>query len=216
VSAQHDLLLFGGAANLGLWVVRHARQRGQSVACFVRSGRDTTEIEALGATIVRGDAFLPPDCARAFAAARPAAALSVLGGKDATGRRVDAEGNIHVIDAARAWHPELPFLLLTSLGCDEQFEQLPPPVQAALGEALQAKTRAERHLRETGLDWRIVRPGGLSHQDGRGGYVVADATAASVEQYITSADAALAALDVLADPARRRQTVTVLGVKQGG
>lgn len=216
MSAGHDLLLFGGAANLGLWVVRHARQRGLSVACFVRPGRDTAEAEALGADIVRGDAFLPLDCIRAFAQAQPTAALSVLGGKDASGRRVDAEGNINVIDAARAWQADLPFLLLTSLGCDEQFEQLPPPVQAALGEALAAKTRAERHLRDSGLDWRIVRPGGLSHQEGRGGYIIDRATAESVEQYIPRADAALAALDLLADPAWRHRTVTVLGIKQVG
>lgn len=216
MNAGHDLLLFGGAANLGLWVVRHARQRGLTVACLVRTGRDTAEAEALGATIVRGDALLPLDCVRAFAETRPAAAISVLGGKDASGRRVDADGNRHVIDAARAWRADLPFLLLTSLGCDEQFERLPPAVQAALGEALAAKTEAERHLRQTGLDWRILRPGGLSHQDGRGGYVVADAEAEGAEQYIPRADAALAALDVLADPARRRQTVTVLGRRQGG
>lgn len=207
---RHDLLLFGGAANTGLHLVRHARARGLSVACMIREGRDANAAASLGATVVRGDAWLAADCRRALREAAPRAVISLLGGKDANGRRVDAAGNINAINAAAEWRHGLPFLLLTSLGCDEQFADMPPAVQQALGEALRAKTLAERCLRASPLAWTIARPGGLSHQDGIGRYRLAASPLPGRAPYLSRSDVALAALDLLADATRQKQAWTIL------
>ncbi|OWY40972.1 hypothetical protein CEK28_01495 [Xenophilus sp. AP218F] len=138
------------------------------------------------------------------------AVISLLGGKDANGRRVDAAGNINAINAAAEWRHGLPFLLLTSLGCDEQFADMPPAVQQALGEALRAKTLAERCLRASPLAWAIARPGGLSHQDGIGRYRLAASPLPGRAPYLSRSDVALAALDLLADATRQKQAWTIL------
>ena len=210
MSAGHDLLVFGGAARTGLALVAHARRRGLSVACLVRPGRDSAALEALGARVVRGDAFSPEDCRRAFAEAAPRAAVSLLGGKDQSGRRVDAEGNLNVIDAAEAWLTGLRFLLLTSVGCGEQYAALPPPIRQALGEALEAKTRAEEHLRASTLDWSIVRPTGLADAPPQGRYRLCETPEMAFTAYLARDDAALAALEALLADDTRKRALSVL------
>ena len=215
MSTGHDLLVFGGAARTGLALVAHARRRGLRVAAFVRPGRDTAGLAALGVTLVRGDAFSPEDCRRAFSETMPQAALSVLGGKDASGRRVDAEGNLNVIDAAEAWLPGLRFLLLTSVGCGEQYAALPPPIRQALGEALEAKTRAEEHLRASSLAWTIVRPTGLADATPQGRYRLCETPEMAFTAYLARDDAALAALEVLLANDTRKRALSILPESAG-
>ena len=212
---QHDLLIFGGAANTGWHLVQHARHQGLRVACMVRTGRDTQALAAAGVTILHGDAFNLIDCQNAITAAASPLLISLLGGKNAEGRRVDEIGNLNAIDAAQqAGHP-CRFVLLTSLGCDEQWSRLSPAAQAALGEALQAKTRAEQHLRRSQLDWLIVRPGGLTHQAATGHYVIEDDATSAQDScdYLPRADAALALLQLALCSDNSRKTITVLGKK---
>ncbi|QZA82071.1 NAD(P)H-binding protein [Deefgea piscis] len=212
---QHDLLIFGGAANTGLHLVHHARSQGLRVACMVRAGRDTSALTAAGVTILQGDAFNVNDCQNAIAAAAAPLLISLLGGKNAEGRRVDDIGNINAIDAAQQVSHPCRFVLLTSLGCDEQWSRLSPAAHAALGQALQAKTRAEQHLRHTQLDWLIVRPGGLTHQAATGQYVIEDDTTAAQDScdYLPRADAAQALLALALCSDNSRKTITVLGKK---
>ncbi|WP_297572211.1 NAD(P)H-binding protein [uncultured Deefgea sp.] len=211
---QHDLLIFGGAANTGWHLVQHARHQGLRVACMVRAGRDTSALTAAGVTILQGDAFNLIDCQNAIAAAAAPLLISLLGGKNAEGRRVDDIGNLNAIDAAQQSHP-CRFVLLTSLGCDEQWSRLSPAAQAALGQALQAKTRAEQHLRRSQLDWLIVRPGGLTHQAATGQYVIEDDTTAAQDScdYLPRADAAQALLALALCSNNSRKIITVLGKK---
>jgi uncharacterized protein YbjT (DUF2867 family) len=209
--APHDLLVFGAGGKTGVWLVRLARARGLRVAAVLRPGRDDGELAPLASRVLRGDAFVPGDCARAIADAQPAAVVSLLGGRDARGRRVDALGNINVIDGARAWRPDTRLLLLTSMGCDEQFALMPPPLQRMLGEALHAKTEAERYLRASGLRWTILRPGGLTDLPGLGRYHLTPGVPSDTDAYVPRQDVALAALDLLADPASMQQALTLSG-----
>lgn len=207
--AGYDLLVFGASGKTGVWLARLAQARGLRVAAMLRPGRDDGDLAPLLSRVLRGDAFAASDCAQAIAEARPQAIVSLLGGRDAQGRRVDAVGNIHVIDAVRAWQADARLLLLTSMGCDEQFSLMPPEVQRLLGEALHAKTEAERHLRSSGLRWTILRPGGLADTPGQGCYDVGSGVPSGPSPYLARQDAALAILDVLADPAHERMTLTL-------
>ena len=208
--AAHDVLIFGGSGKTGRHLIDHAQQAGLTVACLLRHERDASELDDLGVTVIRGNAFEPADCEHALQTSLPRAVVSLLGGKDSLGRRIDAVGNLNVINATQNWHSDLPFVLLTSLGCDEQFEQMPPNVQQALSEALIAKTQAERHLRNSTLDWRIVRPGGLSNEAGEGRYALVQSLAGMTKMYLSRSDAALATLDVLRDASKARQVWTIL------
>jgi nucleoside-diphosphate-sugar epimerase len=205
----HDILIFGGAANTGLKLVLHARARGLRVACMVRPQRDSSQLQRLGVTVLPGDALHAADCQAAMHAAQPAAVISLLGGKNADGQRVDASGNIHAIDAAVAWQEQLRFLLVTSIGCDEQADWLSPQARALLGPALQEKTRAEHYLRASRLRWSIVRPAGLSHAQGCGRYQLIGQRPAAALGGLSRSDAALAVLDGL-NERRVGQVLTVI------
>lgn len=211
MTTHHDLLLFGGSGKTGLQLIHHAKAQGKNVACLLRPGRDSGPLDELGVTVIRGDAFELADCERALQQASPRAIVSLLGGKDASGRRVDATGNINVINAVQRHQPHARFILFTSMGCDEQYDYLPPAVQQALHDALMAKTQAEHHLRQTTLNWCIVRPGGLNDSTGQGQYQRVPAPMPGTATYISRSDAALATLDLLADTRQHNIAWTILG-----
>ncbi|MFT4174247.1 MAG: NAD(P)H-binding protein [Rhodocyclaceae bacterium] len=206
---EFDLLVFGASGKTGVQLARHAQSRGLRVAAMLRAGRDEADLAALAVHVLRGDAFEREDCARVIAQTRPAAIVSLLGGRDAQGRRIDTVGNINVIDAAQGWQADARLLLLTSMGCDEQFQYMPPQVQQLLGEALHAKTEAERHLRHSTLRWTIVRPGGLADAPGVGRYRASEQMPMDAGAYLSRADVALATLDLLAASAHVGKVFTL-------
>ncbi|MFA9439337.1 NAD(P)-dependent oxidoreductase [Uliginosibacterium sp. sgz301328] len=206
MDAPHDLLVFGGTGKTGALLVGKARARGLRVAVMAR--RDAP---GLADTRVRGDAFIAEDCIRAIKATQPRAVVSLLGGRNDKGARVDAAGNINVIEAARVHQPGGRLILLTSMGCGEQYDAMPTQVRQMLGEALRAKTEAEQLLRTSALAWTIVRPGGLTNDEGAGRYALSEGPPPWPAPYIARADVALAVLDVLADPASTGRVYTVVG-----
>ena len=48
------------------------------------------------------------------------------------------------------------------MGCGEQWDMMSEPFKQALGEAVRAKTEAEIYLKQSGLNWTILRPCGLA------------------------------------------------------
>ncbi|MBE9610919.1 NAD(P)-dependent oxidoreductase [Chitinilyticum piscinae] len=216
MSATHDLLIFGASGKLGLWLVRHARERGLSVAALLREERDASALEALGVTILRGDALLRADCEQAVRRSAPRTVISLLGGKDAQGRRIDATGNLNVIAAMQDLPDCRRLLLITSYGCGEQFELLGAPAQAALGEALAAKTQAEQVLQQSALLWTIIRPAGLCDADGVSRYTLNPARQENAAPYLPRHDVALAICDQLREPAAIGKIITVFGPPRDG
>jgi nucleoside-diphosphate-sugar epimerase len=209
MSSLHDILIFGGAGKTGLKLVLHARARGLRVACMVRPQRECAQLERMGVTILPGDALNAADCHAVMQAAQPAAVISLLGGKNADGQRVDATGNCHAMDAALAWRKKLRFVLVTSIGCDEQADWISPRARVFLGPALQEKTRAEHYLRASTLCWSIVRPAGLSDAQGCGRYQLVVQRPVTALGGLSRSDAALAALNALDEP-RIGQVLTVI------
>ncbi|MEG2155996.1 MAG: NAD(P)H-binding protein [Burkholderiaceae bacterium] len=209
-AAGRDLLIFGATRNTGLVLARLARQSGRTVAAMVRPGSDAQALLALGVDVIEGDAFELDDCRRAVAAGQARTIVSLLGGKSSDGRRIDALGNLNVIEAA-AQAPALErFVLVTSMGCGDQFERISEPARRLLGEALTAKTVAEDALRRSALPWSLLRPTGLTHEPARGRWrLMTDAPAAS--DYLPRADLAAAILAVIDDASWRRRVVSVLG-----
>jgi uncharacterized protein YbjT (DUF2867 family) len=203
-----DLLLFGATRNTGFLIARQAVARGEKVAALSR-GANGSDLQGLGVHVVKGDAFNPDDCARALAETTPRRVLSTLGGKDREGRRVDAEGNINVIEASER-HPNIKrFVLITSIGCGEQLGGISENARKHLGEALRAKTQAEEALRKSRLTWTILRPCGLSDEAPTGDYCFLDAPDKRCGNALSRADVAAAALEVLDDPRWVGRAVTL-------
>lgn len=222
MSQSHDVLIFGASRGLGLCLAKAAIARGERVAAMVRPGSQTGALALLGVSLIQGDAFSLQDCIHALQQAAPRRVISVLGGKNAAGQRVDATGNIHVIEALEACCPQARFLLATSLGCGEQWDGLSEPAQRMLGEAIRAKNEAELRLKQSRLNWIIARPAGLNHAaasgsyrilakpDGMGGYLSRADVAAAIssmldqDQWLGAAWTILADVPVLADEEGRQ------------
>ncbi len=204
-----DLLVFGATRNTGLLIATEAARCGEKVAAMVRPESDASALESIGATIIHGNAFNLDDCFRAVETTNPRRVISLMGGKNQNGRRICAIGNIHVTEALTAHKGLERFVLVTSMGCGDQYAGTSDMVRQFLGEALRAKTRAEDYLRSTDLPWTIVRPGGLNDTPASGSYHLSETPDRTRKGYLSRGDVALAVLKVLDDPSWLHQTVSV-------
>merc|ERR1711865_1023148 len=83
---------------------------------------------------------------------------------DAAAHAVDNVGTIALIDAAKVAGVQKVVLvssILTDGGSWGQLNSAGYKITNAFGHVLEEKLVAEKHLRDSGLDWTIVRPGGL-------------------------------------------------------
>jgi uncharacterized protein YbjT (DUF2867 family) len=104
-------------------------------------------------------------------------APTMLGGTDAAlAEAVDYRGTAKLIAAAAAARLPGRFVLLSSLGVGSLDGATASPsarlLDASLGGVLRQKGRAEAALRESGLDWCVVRPGLLLQEAAQGGVLL--------------------------------------------
>ena len=76
---------------------------------------------------------------------------------------MDYGGAVKLIDAAR-WNVIRRYVIVSSMGADNP----PPEGGDVFGEYLRAKAAADDKVRESGLDYTIVRPGRLTDDPGTG------------------------------------------------
>ncbi|WGE35529.1 NAD(P)H-binding protein [Actinobacillus genomosp. 1] len=105
----------------------------------------------------------------------PKVVISYIGGKK-EGVRSDAAGNINIIRAMLKYAPTARFIFITSMGCGEQWKFVSERGKQILGEALREKTQAENLLRESALNWTILRPCGLNTDEGETFRLIENAT----------------------------------------
>jgi uncharacterized protein YbjT (DUF2867 family) len=206
------VLVVGATGRTGRLAVAALTTRGFTVRAAVR---DTAKADALGVTrlakggVVTLDLAAPPaDRDAAIAAALDGVDAVVCaaghnGSKGSDYASVDEDGTIALIQAAAASRPIQRFVLLTSLltngaGAGQRWN--PSYVFLQLfGSVLTHKLAAEKALRSSGLDWAIVRPGGL-----------ADAPAAEVGNPVLAGEDSLFGLP--GDPGRAVSRETVADV----
>ena len=116
---------------------------------------------------VKGDVFDPKSVKKALNLVEEYdAVVSTVGGTPAD-PKADSEGNIALIDACVAKGIKK-FVLVTSIGTGDSKSAPPQNVYDALEPVLIEKEKAEEHLKkiakEKGIDFVIVRPGGLKSE----------------------------------------------------
>jgi NADH dehydrogenase len=138
-------LLVGSTGHLGGMIARRLVANGTPLRVLVRSGAT----DLAGAEAVQGDlkdrASLDAAC-RGVSTVITSANSAQRGGEDNVAT-VDTEGNLALIDAARQAGVRR-FIFISAAAVDEAS---PVPLFAA-------KARAERHLRESGMEWTVVAP----------------------------------------------------------
>ncbi len=139
-------------------LVNQPDQQQNNITALVRS--PNPELEALGIKVIMGDALDAIAVSQAMQAQPVEIVISTIGGLPKDGIRADYLGNKNLIDAAIQAGVKK-FILITSLGTGNSAAAIPPSAYETLKPVLLEKEQAENHLINSGLNYTIIRPGGL-------------------------------------------------------
>jgi uncharacterized protein YbjT (DUF2867 family) len=159
-----DILVAGGHGKVALRLLKILAQQGHTARGLIRKRDQAADLSAVGAVPVLGDlendASLEPYVRGADAVVFAAGAGPGSGA--ARKRTVDLGGAVKLADAAIATGVRR-YVMVSSIGADR-----PGSADESMRPYLQAKAEADDYLRASGLDWTIVRPGGLTDEPGTG------------------------------------------------
>ena len=171
------ILVIGASGGIGLETVTRALDEGHAVRAFAR-GADRIALTHAALEPVAGDATDP--AALRGALERVDAVIQALG--VAPGLRRTLAPVTLFSESTRCLIPEMEragvqrLVAVTGFGAGESRGALSPPERLAhrllLGRAYDDKDRQERLIRDSALDWLIVRPTILTNGPGRGRYRV--------------------------------------------
>jgi len=157
-AAGRNVIVFGATGKLGIEIVRDLREHGDRVTAFVRPSSDRSPLEPLGVEFAVGDVLDPASVQAAVQAGGFDAAIATIAGLSVPD--LDRQGNINVADAAAAAGVKR-VILISTVGAGDSHDAAPLISRLALSKVLPQKTAAEDHFRASGLDYTIIRPGGL-------------------------------------------------------
>lgn len=162
------IFLAGASRGVGWEIAQILRSQNHTVTALLRSPEQKSKLEALGITVVMGDALQPDGVERALCQDAPITqVITTIGGMPAQGQRPDYLGNKHLIDAAvKAGVEHL--ILITSIGTGDSAGAISEQVMEVLGPVLAEKKKAEDYLTASGLPYTIIRPGGLVSEPATG------------------------------------------------
>ncbi len=190
----HHVLIFGATRNTGLEVARILVGRGDRVTAFVRPTSDRSQLVPLGVDFVEGDALDMNTVKAAFEDKEYTAVLTTIACFSCD-PKPDYLGNRNIFDAAVEADVQR-MLLVTTIGAGDSYEAAPLPARRFLRDMLPLKTQAEDHLMSTGLDYTIIRPGGLKSDPRTGrAYLSESRDTSGIINRADLADLIVAALD---------------------
>lgn len=158
IVGNKHVIVFGATGSLGIEVVQDLVAQGDKVTAFVRSSSDRSAIELPGVEFAVGDVMDYASIVAAFKAGEFDAAIATIGA--AREANVDYQGNANIFNAARESGVSR-VIMISTIGAGDSRDATPLISRIALSNVLPQKTRAEEDLRASGLDYTILRPGGL-------------------------------------------------------
>ena len=197
------VLVAGAHGQVGRHLVRLLAEAGHEVRAMIRDGSQALEIESFGGTPVVADLEGDP----APAAEGSDAIIFTAGGGPGSGaakkETVDRQGAVKLIDAAKRYGVRR-YVMVSAMGADD-----PESGPEAMRPYLRAKGSADASLRESGLEYTIVRPGRLTDAPPTGR--VAAAASLGRRGEITREDTAGVLVATLTAPNTHGKTFEVLG-----
>jgi nucleoside-diphosphate-sugar epimerase len=172
MTGDKHVLIFGATRNTGYEVAEDLMARGDKVTAFVRESSDRSLLEVLGADFVVGDALDAASVQAAFAAGEYDAVVTTMGSISAP-VPPDYQGNANVFDAAVASGVQR-VIMVSTVGAGDSLDAAPRISRVFLSKVIPLKTQAEDHLMASGLDYTIIRPGGLPPGVGTGGGILSE------------------------------------------
>jgi kynurenine 3-monooxygenase len=201
------ITVVGGNSGTGAQVVRLAQAAGHTVTCLSRKGAAATSNNVQD---VVGDAT-DPAVARSAVDGADAVVITV-GGSAGTDRNRTAVTRSVIAGMQAAGVRRL--VVHSSLGVGDSMSLMPAPVRVfartVLGKTLADHAEQEAAAEASGLDWTIVRPGGLTDDPATGAYVAQSTSEGrSMKNRISRADVAAHIVAILDDPASYGQALAM-------
>ena len=187
----------GGHGKIAMLLGQLLAERGDTVRGLIRNPDQGGDLGAVGIEPVLCDLEVDGDVAAAVRGADAVVFAAGAGPGSGAARKttMDLEGAVKLIDAAKAVGISR-YLMVSAMGAAD------PPAEGDGGDDvfsayLRAKAGADEALRASGLDYTIVRPGGLTDDPGTG--LVSIATRLD-RGMVPRADVAAVLLACLAEP----------------
>jgi uncharacterized protein YbjT (DUF2867 family) len=210
--ADAVVLVAGATGQTGAHVVRLLSEAGVAVRGLARDPEKAMNELGDRAEWVQGDVRDPAGLAAAMQGVTHV--VSAIGSRERAGPNsfefVDWGGNRNLIDAAKAAGVRR-FVLLTSGTAG--IGAIDDDLSRRFGPGRIWKGRAEQHLRDSGLAYAIVAPGGLRDWAGGEREVVLKARRDYAIGAVSRADVAAVLVECLFSAACARKTVTVINGK---
>jgi putative NADH-flavin reductase len=202
-----NIALFGATGGTGHQVLIQALERGHHVKALARdpsklpAGQDRL-------TPIPGDIL---DQSAVDACVQGTDAVVCLLGTRSGAKPIEALGTRTIVKAMQDQGVRR-LIAVTSLGVGDSKDQIPfffkVLMQLGLKKIMAAKEEQERTIEESGLDWTIVRPGGLTDGPRTGNYV-SGLDKAIMARRVSRADVAEFVLRQLGDDRYLRQTPAI-------
>lgn len=195
----------GATGGTGQWIVRELIDRGIPVVALVRNLEKGQQLLPAATQLVVGDVLQPDSLAAAIADCDVIlCATGAAPGFDPTAPyRVDYEGTKNLVDLAQSKGINH-FVLVTSLCTSQLFHPL-----NLFWLILVWKKQAEEYLRQSGVNYTIVRPGGLKDEDNTNQVLMASADSL-FDGSIPRQKVAKVCVEALFQPAARNKVVEVI------
>ncbi len=166
-----QIAVFGATGGVGKQVVAQALNAGHHVTALVRDpAKLSLQHERL--TAVVGDVRDGGKVEQALAGAD--AVVVSLGNTPNNPDDIVSQGTQVIVDAMRKLGQPRRIVIVSSLGVGESKDQVPFAfkmlMKTVLKKAMEDKERQEALVKASGLDWTIVRPGGLTDAPATGQY----------------------------------------------
>lgn len=203
------IIIFGASGKTGVKLVKQSLEQGHSVTAFVRNP-EKLAIENENLTFATGDAFDPASVSQAVQGQD--AVICVLGsGTDLKKTMIRAKGTINIVNAMQKNNIRR-LMVVTAMGVAESWEDLSlfnKFIFAVLMKNIREDHEAqEASIKESSLDWTIVRPSGLTDTPRTGIYSVGENIPA-ITSRISRADVADLILKELIENALIGKAVTI-------
>jgi uncharacterized protein YbjT (DUF2867 family) len=165
-----DVVVAGGHGKIGLRLLRLLAARGDRARGLIRKPEQADDLEQAGAEPVICDLEREDDISQHVSGAD--AVVFAAGAGPGSGperkRTMDLGGALKLIDAAKATGVSR-YLIVSSMGAGN-----PSSGSQQMRPYLEAKHDADEALAASGLDYTIVRPGGLTDEPGSGRIALAE------------------------------------------
>jgi cytosine deaminase len=196
----------GGHGQIALRLAKVLSQRGDEAVALIRNPDHAEDVREAGAEPVVADLehASEGDVAQAIAGSDAVVFAAGAGPGSGAARKdtMDYGGAVKLIAAAKqAGIPR--YVIVSSMGANPD-----APGDDTFSVYLRAKGRADDAVRASGLDWTVVRPGGLTNDAGTGRVNLGES---APRGQVTRDDVAAVLAAVLDSPNTIGQTVDLIG-----